>query len=334
MTRVVVLSGGESTEHAVSLASGADVAASLAERHDVLAVIIDQAGVWTTAREDEARARVGSVDDLGADDIVFPVLHGGWGENGGLQRELDARGIRYVGCTASTCEIGMSKIATAGAAARNGVATIPTRVLTRRRYFADPDLVSSGLARVADFPLIVKPDTGGSSVGVHVVRTGVELRTALDDVFTLDDVALLQPLVVGAEVSVGVWTGDDGALHVTGGSLVHLPTGEDSFTYEHKYEGAGGWLEIPAAFPAPVLAGLQQAALQTARAIGVTGLSRVDFFVVEGVPVLNEINTLPGLRRESHFPRLVAAAGTSYDDLLEGLVQDAAVSQSSRRIAS
>lgn len=324
MSRVVVLSGGESTEHEVSLASGADVAASLSRRRPVMAIRIDRAGRWWMDGVDIAFSAADILDELEPGDVVFPVLHGGWGENGGLQHELEIRGIRHVGCSADACRTGMSKLATARAAARRGVPTIPTRVLHRSSYLADPDLRTSALARVADWPLIVKPDEGGSSVGVAVASSARELRAALDVAFALDPVVLLQPLVRGAEVSVGVWSGGDHELRATGGSLVHLPDGESAFSYDHKYAGAGGWLEIPAAFPAPVLQQLQSAALDVADAVGVTGLARIDFFVTADGVVLNEINTMPGLRRESHFPRLVSAAGTPYDDLLDGLVHRAA----------
>lgn len=329
MTRVIVLSGGESTEHEVSLASGADVAQSLAAQHPVMPIRIDRAGRWWMAGVGTSFAAHDILDELEPDDVVFPVLHGGWGENGGLQDELEIRGIRYVGCPAGACRIGMSKLATARAAVRGGVPTIPTRVLHRSSYLADPDLHASALARVADWPMIVKPDAGGSSVGVAVVSSLRELRAALDIAFELDPVVLLQPLIRGAEVSVGVWSGSDHALRATGGSLVHLPEGETAFSYDHKYSGAGGWLEIPAAFPAPILRDLQAAALSVADAIGVVGLARIDFFVTAEGVVLNEINTMPGLRRESHFPRLVSAAGTSYDELLDGLVRRAA--RASRR---
>lgn len=324
MSRVVVLSGGDSTEYEVSLASGADVAESLSAQHRVMPIRIDRAGMWWMDGVDTAFTAADILDELESDDIVFPVLHGGWGENGGLQRELEIRGIRHVGCSAAACRVGMSKLATARAAARRGVPTIPTRVLHRASYLADPGLLASALARVADWPLIVKPDAGGSSVGVAVVSCLRELRAALDVAFELDPVVLLQPLIRGAEVSVGVWSAGAHGLQATGGSLVHLPEGEAAFSYDHKYSGAGGWLEIPAAFPAPVLRDLQAGALSVAEAVGVKGLARIDFFVTADGVVLNEINTMPGLRRESHFPRLVSAAGTSYDELLDALVRRAA----------
>ncbi len=323
MSRVVVLSGGVSTEHEVSLASGADVAAALSERHDVVSVVIDVDGTWRVEGY-AADSPEEVLDEIGSADVVFPVLHGGWGENGGLQSVLDARGIRYVGSREAACRTGMSKLATARAAASRGISPIPVRVLHRERFLADPDLLTSALVRGADLPLVVKPDTGGSSVGVNVVHTAPQLRAALDEAFLLDPVVLLQPLVHGQEISVGVWSDDDGTMRATGASLLHLPAGEAAFTYAHKYEDAGGWLEIPAQLPAPQLAELQRIALETAEAVGIAGLARVDVFASEDGILLNEINTMPGLRSTSHFPRLVAASGRSYPDLLDSLVRQVA----------
>lgn len=323
MTRVIVLSGGVSPEHEVSLASGADVAGALQERHNVVSVVIDSGGTWRVEGH-VADSPDDVLDEIDSTDVVFPVLHGGWGENGGLQSVLDERGIRYVGSRTAACRTGMSKLATARAAASRGISPIPVRVLHRDRYLADPDLLTSALARSADLPLVVKPDTGGSSVGVSVVHSGLQLRAALDEAFLLDPVVLLQPLVRGQEISIGVWSDNDGTMRATGGSLLHLPEGEAAFTYAHKYQDAGGWLEIPMRLPAEQLADLQQVALQTAAAVGVDGLARVDVFVSEEGILLNEINTMPGLRRNSHFPRLVAASGPSYPELLDSLVQQVA----------
>lgn len=324
MTRVVVLSGGVSPEHEVSLASGADVVAALQERHNVVSVVIDSDGTWRVEGH-AADSPDDVLNEIDSTDVVFPVLHGGWGENGGLQSVLDERGIRYVGSRAAACRTGMSKLATARAAASRGISPIPVRVLHRDRFLADPDLLTSALVRGADLPLVVKPDTGGSSVGVSVVRSGPQLRAALEEAFLLDSVVLLQPLVRGQEISIGVWSDDDGTMRASGASLLHLPDGEAAFTYAHKYEDAGGWLEIPAQLPARQLAEMQRIALQTAAAVGIEGLARVDVFASDDEILLNEINTMPGLRRNSHFPRLVAAAsGPAYPDLLDSLVRQVA----------
>jgi D-alanine-D-alanine ligase len=325
---VVVVSGGASSEHDVSRASGRDVSEALARnpRYLVVDAFVDRLGGWHVGGEDAPGGDVADVlDDMPADAIVFPALHGGWGEGGGLQRELELRGIRFVGSGADASRTALSKRTTLRLCAEAGVRVIPTRSIERARYLADPDLVAGTVRRAVD-DVVVKPDTGGSSIGVHVVKAGASLRTALADAFADDAVALVQPLVTGDEVSVGVWQDADGGTHATGASLLHLPDDarHEGFSYAHKYEGAGAVLEIPAALPTDTLEGLQAAALRCFRAIGGRGMARVDFFVEEGGGILlNEINTIPGLRHHSHFPRLVAAAGTPYPRLLELLVDAA-----------
>lgn len=331
--QVVVVAGGESSEHDVSVASGADVVASLAESHSVIAVHIDRAGGWHIG---EAVGAGYSMDEVLAEvpaaSIVFPVLHGGWGEGGGIQSELETRGIRFVGSDSDSSRLALSKIATAAACAAAGVTCIPTRPVERASYFADPDLIASALRRMIDGAVVVKPNSGGSSIGVHVVTAGSSLRAALDDVFAQDSVALIQPLISGQEVSIGVWVDAAGAVQASGASLLHLPSASDDagFTYAHKYEDGGAVLEIPADLPAPVLKSLRTAAVTSFEAMGLRDFARIDFFVDDaGQVVLNEINTIPGLRRASHMPRLVASAGTDYDELLCTLVQHAASREAS-----
>ncbi|WP_194409575.1 D-alanine--D-alanine ligase family protein [Microbacterium cremeum] len=338
MRRVVVVSGGASTEHDVSVASGRDVSAALAglAGHSVLDVHVDREGWWHVGSETAPALRFDEVlDETPRDCVVFPALHGGWGEGGGLQGELESRGIPFVGSGSDASARALSKIECLRLCAAAGVGVIPTASVSRARYVADPDLVAGMVRRSFDGDLVVKPDTGGSSIGVRMVGRGESLRGAFAEAFEHADLALVQPRMTGDEVSVGVW-GDGEAARATGASRLHYPEGGDAggFTYAHKYEGAGAVLEIPAPFPGPVLAALRDAALRCFAALGCRGLARIDFFVdATGRILLNEVNTIPGLRRESHFPRLVAAAGTPYERLVELLVEDAVATSSRERAA-
>lgn len=334
--RVVVVSGGASTEHDVSVASGRDVSAALTEAgFSVLDVHVDRAGAWHVGSASAPGLPFGEVlDETPSDCVVFPALHGGWGEGGGLQHELEVRGIPFVGSGSQASARALSKLECLRLCAAAGVEVIPTWSVSRPRYVADPDLIAGMVRRSFDDDLVVKPDAGGSSIGVHIVARAESPHGALAEALDHGGVALVQPRVTGEEVSVGVWT-DAGAARATGASRLHYPAGADGggFTYAHKYEGAGAVLEIPADFPDDILARLRHAALLCFEALGCRGLARIDFFVDEnGRILLNEVNTIPGLRRESHFPRLVAAAGTPYPRLLERLVEDA-VATASREAA-
>lgn len=326
--KVLVLAGGESSEHDVSVASAQDVVASLSESHSVIAIHIDRAGAWHIGDPAGAGHSMDAVlAEIPADSIVFPVLHGGWGEGGGIQAELETRGIRFVGSDSHSSRLALSKIATAAACAAAGVACIPTRPLERATYFSEPSLVAGALRRAFDGPVVVKPNSGGSSIGVHIIAAGRSMHSAFEDVFAQDSIALVQPLISGQEVSIGVWVDASGAVQTSNASLLHLPSasGGEGFTYAHKYQDGGAVLEIPADLPSTVLQALRDAAATCFVAMGLRDFARIDFFVDEaGQVVLNEINTIPGLRRTSHMPRLVASAGTEYDELLRTLVQHAA----------
>ena len=336
--RVVVISGGASAEHDVSVASGREVVAALAGMPgcSVVEVHVDREGSWHVGSPASPALRFEDVvEETPEDCVVFPALHGGWGEGGGLQRELEVRGIPFVGSGSDAAARALSKLECLRLCAAAGVDIIPTWSLSRDRYVADPDLVAGVVRRSFDGDLVVKPDTGGSSIGVRMVARGESLRDAFAEAFAHAALVLVQPRVLGEEVSVGVWT-ESGIARVTGASRLRYPAGADAggFTYAHKYEGAGAVLEIPATFSERTLAAMRDAALRCFAALGCRGLARVDFFVDGGGRVLlNEVNTIPGLRRESHFPRLVAAAGTPYERLIELLVEDAVATASRERAA-
>ncbi|WP_165310681.1 D-alanine--D-alanine ligase family protein [Microbacterium protaetiae] len=332
---VLVVYGGESDEHDVSVASGEDVLASLRSSGDidVTAALIDRDGRWhRTGEGTSAGAAARDVlDDLEPGTVIFPVLHGGWGEGGGLQREVEHRDLGLVGCGSDAAATALSKLQTQRVWAQAGLDVIPTLPVARTEFAADAAAVVRRVRQALPGDIVVKPDSGGSSIGVHMVSAGDEPLPALADVLARDETALVQPRVIGREVSIGVWQDATGTPRATAASLLQLPADAEAggFTYAHKYEGAGGVLLIPAGLPQ--LAALQRAALQAFDALGCRDLARVDFFVTsDGAFVLNEINTMPGLRRASHFPRLVAAAGIDYDTLLRSLVAAALVRDSAR----
>lgn len=342
--KIAVLYGGQSDEHDVSLASGRDVAKTLLELgYRVLPLCLNREGLYFP---EVRRFQTASVSDLSdtamlfpegcpestmleylaaADYVIFPVFHGGPGEDGTLQRELELRNFDFVGCDSPSSAIAMSKLATARLLGQSGIATIPTIPLSIEQYFAEPRLVVSALLQHLELPVVIKPDNGGSSVGVTIAYTNAAVNEGLAAAFRCGPEVLLQPLVRGAEISIAVWSDSQEVWHASPGSLLHLPAEElAGFSYDHKYSDAGGWLEIPASLEAETLSRMQETAIAAVKALGCSSLARVDFFLLEdGRQVINEINTMPGLKRSSHFPRLAAAAGIDYESLLELLINNA-----------
>ncbi|WP_166134957.1 D-alanine--D-alanine ligase family protein [Nocardioides ochotonae] len=307
--RVAVIGGGTSCEHDVSLASAAGVADALAAGgHDVVRLTIDPEGVWRDAGE-RPLGLAGAVHVLRSCAVAVPVVHGPGGEDGTLAALLDLAGVPYVGSGVGAGALAMDKWATKLVAEALGLATAPGVLLTR----------ASAPAYAVDHPVVVKPVAAGSSHGVSLVREQAELAAALDAAFALDDRVLVEDVAVGREVDV--------AVLATGGELLVSPALEirvdGLFDFEAKY-GGGADFVVPAPLSATEQKALESAALAMFTALGCRGVARIDFFLTEAGPVLNEVNTMPGFTEHSQVPQMFAAAGIDYVALVDRLVRDAA----------
>jgi len=306
MTRVCVIGGGANGEHAVSLESASAAAAALAARHDVVRLTIDRTGFW---RDGEGRplGLAGAVQVITSCDVVLPLLHGRHGEDGTLAALCDLADVRWVGSPVGAAAVAMDKWATKLVAEDVGVRTARGALLTRgSRYFFDG-------------PCVVKPVTAGSSLGVTLVTRPEQLPRALAEAFEHDDRVLVEERVVGREIDVAVLARGDGRRMVAPPLEI---CADGIFDYETKYDGSARFV-VPAAITERGRAALEDAALRVYDALGCDGVVRVDFFLTESGPVLNEVNTTPGFTEHSQVPRMFAAAGVSYADLLDLLVGDA-----------
>ncbi|WP_080754905.1 D-alanine--D-alanine ligase family protein [Clavibacter michiganensis] len=307
--RVAVLGGGRSTEHDVSLASAAAVATALdPTRHDVVPLTLRRDHGW-----EDATGRIlplaGAVEVLAGCDVAFPLLHGRDGEDGTIAALLELVGIPYVGSGVRAGALGMDKHATKLLAASLGISVAPGLQLTR--------------ASAADWtwerPVVVKPAGGGSSHGVGLALTAADAPAALGRAFAMDDRVLVEHLVAGREIDVPVLRAADGGLRL--GPPVEVVT-EGIFDAGAKYGGEAVF-RIPAPLEAHELAALHGAAGRLAEALDARGVVRVDFFLTPDGPVLNEVNTTPGMTAASQVPRAFAADGLAFPGLLAHLVDDA-----------
>ncbi len=290
--------GGRSSEREISLRSGAAVVEALAAA-GVTAVALDM--------QEDTEQEVRRLIFKNGIDIVFVAMHGGFGEGGALQRILGKIGIPFTGPGEAASRLAMDKLLSRRAFAKAGLQVPRTRALGRRST-----LLSSGWWR---YPLVVKPRSEGSSIGIALVDSRSQLRPALESALRFGDIALAEEFIEGRELTVSVL--DQRTLPV-----VEIIPKSRFFDFQAKYEKGSTEYRVPADLDPKVAETVQRDALAAYRALGCRHLSRIDIILKEGrIPVILEVNTIPGMTSVSLFPKAARAAGLSFEDLCVQLVQ-------------
>jgi D-alanine-D-alanine ligase len=314
---VAVIRGGRSSEHEVSLESGASVAEGLrAAGHEVIEVLIARDGRWTVGG-DEVELRAGR-GLLGAD-VAFPVLHGPFGEDGSVQGLLETLDVAYAGPSVLAAAVAMDKLICKRLLAFAGIPQVEFCEV------GEPGWREHAAAMRK--PLWVKPSRLGSSVGISPVSSPEsELDRAVELARAHDPRVIIEANASGREVecsvigNAGLGAEPDGVETSLPGAIVTRAS--DWYDYEAKYSEGGMELEVPAPIDEEAVARVRELAAEVFRAIGGTGLARCDFFVTdEGEVLVNEINTIPGFTPTSVFGKLFEASGISYPELCERLVE-------------
>jgi D-alanine-D-alanine ligase len=308
--RVAVLGGGRSSEHDVSLASAASIRDGLREGgHEPVEIEIGRDGVW---RADGGELSLTPGRGLPGVDVVFPALHGPFGEDGTLQGLLESLDVPYVGAGVLASALCMDKVLFKDLMAHHGIPQV--------RYAAVREDVDLAGARALGLPVFVKPARLGSSVGIARVLADDELAGAMEDAFAYDPLVIVEAGAPGLEVECSV-IGDREPIASEPGEIVL--TGGDGgwYDYEAKYTPGGMELIVPARVPAHVRARVRELAVTAFVKTGCCGLARVDFFVEGERVLLNELNTMPGFTTTSVFASLFGASGIGYPELLDRLVQ-------------
>jgi D-alanine-D-alanine ligase len=355
-TRVAVIFGGRSNEHAISCLSAGSILRNLdPERFDVVPIGITQEGGWvlTDADPDLLAIRDGRLPQvtessgtelaLAADprrrgdlvslgrhagqvlasvDVVFPVLHGPYGEDGTIQGLLELAGVPYVGAGVFASAAGMDKEFTKKLLSAEGLPIGDHVVLRPRR----PTLGPEERQRLG-LPVFVKPARGGSSIGVSRVSAWSELPAAIASARQHDPKVLVEAAIGGRELECGVLELPDGSVEAStvGEIRVEGVRGREDGFYDFatKYLDDVAELDVPAKVEDDVSAAVRQLAIRAFRAIDCQGLARVDFFLTDNGPIVNEINTMPGFTTISMYPRMWAASGVDYPTLLSAMVDTA-----------
>ena len=314
--RVAVLAGGRSSEHEVSLASGASVAEGLREAgHEVAEIRIGRDGVW---RRDAEPLTMTMGSALPGIDVVFPVLHGPFGEDGTVQGLLECLDVPYVGAGVLASALCMHKVRFKQLMAELGIPQVDYRAVDQHDRQADPEAVARAVAELG-YPVFVKPARLGSSVGIAKVTEPEELDPALRTAFEHDSVAIVEAFAAGREVECSVLGNGDPVASEPGEIL--LAAGESGwYDYDAKYTPGGMQLVVPARVEPEVRDRVRELAVEAFVKSGCQGLARADFFVVGSQVLLNELNTMPGFTQTSVFGSLFAASGIAYPELLDRLV--------------
>ena len=314
--RVAVLGGGRSSEHEVSLASADSVRRGLQRAgHAVVMIEIGRDGAW---RREGHGIALEPGSGFAEAEIVFPVLHGPFGEDGTIQGLLECLDVPYVGAGVLASALCMDKVVFKDLMAHAGVPQVDYRGVGEDQYRADPYAVRAGLASLG-LPVFVKPARLGSSVGIVRVAQADQLASALATAFEHDPLAIVEAASMGLEVECSV-LGNSAPTASHPGEVL-LAAGEAGwYDYEAKYSPGGMQLIVPARLPQHVRERVRELAVETFLRVGCSGLARVDFFVEGEAVLVNELNTIPGFTETSVFARLFEASGISYPELLDRLV--------------
>jgi len=333
--RVAVVYGGRSSEHAISCVSAGSILRHLdPQRFEVIPVGITADGAWlrTDARPDDLAItdrRLPEVtgksetplalaaEILAAVDVVFPILHGPYGEDGTIQGLMELANVPYVGAGVFASAAGMDKEFSKKLCAAAGL-PIGDYVVLRSRQ----DSPTAEDVERLGFPLFVKPARGGSSIGVSRVISAAELQPAIAEARRHDPKVIIEAAIDGRELECGVLEFPDGSVKASTIGEIKVP-GVGVYDFDTKYLDDAAELDVPAVLDSDIADALRHLAIRTFTAMDCQGLARVDFFLTDQGPVVNEINTMPGFTTISMFPRMWGASGVDYPTLLGTMVDTA-----------
>jgi len=342
--RVGLIFGGRSGEHEISLASAASVLAAIdRRRYEVVPIGIGKDGRWVVGgnplralagasgvqlalppapveagsalvKAEPGGLPAGLAEQL---DVVFPLLHGPYGEDGTVQGLLELADLPYVGAGVMASAAGMDKAVMKTLFRAHGLPVIEHLILFRHEWEADPEGAAARVAAEIGYPCFVKPSNLGSSLGISKVKAPEDLAAAVAEAARYDRKLLVERAAAGREIEVSVLGNDHPEASVPG----EVIPGKEWYDYEAKYTPGLTRLVIPAPLPEQLAEAFRRLAVRAFRAIDGAGMARVDFFL-EGEQIwVNEINTIPGFTETSAYPRLWEASGLPYPRLIDRLIE-------------
>jgi len=343
--RVAIIAGGKSGEHEVSIQSARSVIGALdQDKYEVVVVGVTKDGRWIAADNALELLEAGDAPAATAQgdgaiisanghelvpgtrerpfprvDVVFPIMHGTYGEDGTVQGLLELADLPYVGAGVLGSALGLDKVTQKNVFEANGLPVTPYRLVLRQRWQLDREAVLGELLDGLTLPLFVKPSNGGSSVGCSKAHTVAELAAGLDLAARFDRKLLVEVAVNAREIECSVLGNDEPVASVLG----EVAPGNEFYDYRAKYIDDNSDLLIPADLPEALAERIRGLAVKAFTAIDCAGMARVDFFLDRdtGAVFVNELNTIPGFTRISMYPKLWEASGLPYPRLLDRLIE-------------
>jgi len=342
--RVAIVCGGRSSEHEISCISAGGVLAAIDRTlYEPVLIGITKSGSWVLIPDSHSMqiqggslpvipenapavvADVAGFSSAGKDlniDIVFPLLHGPYGEDGTIQGLLEIADTPYVGSGVLASAVAMDKSFAKPIFASHGIATAPGIVVKKSEW----DVNKAGVTKEVEalgLPVFVKPARGGSSRGTTKVKSIDALAAAVSEAHRFDPKAMIEKAIIGAEIECAVLE-IDGVVKASVVGKIHIDSKFEFYDFEAKYLDGATSIELPAPIDLQTTSRIQESAVKAFQALGCSGLARVDFFVTPANEVIiNELNTMPGFTATSVFPKMWAASGVSYPDVITHLLKSA-----------
>jgi len=341
---IAIIFGGRSSEHEISCVSAGGVLAALDKnKYDPILIGITRSGNWVHVSRDfpleirggilpevpvDAPAVIADIHGIRIDgklveiDVIFPLLHGPYGEDGTIQGFCEMANIAYVGSGVLASAVAMDKSFAKSIFASHGMNVVPGFVIKKVDWNSNSAQFEKSAADL-DFPLFVKPARGGSSRGTTKVKSAKEFVAAVEAAHNFDTKALVEKAIHGLEVECAVLEINGSPEASIVGSISIDPKFE-FYDFEAKYLDGATKIELPALIPSDVAEDIRTKAIQAFKALGCSGLARVDFFyATTGEVFINELNTMPGFTATSVFPKMWAATGKNYESIIEELIKTA-----------
>ena len=330
-SKIGVIYGGMSTEHDVSIISGKAIIDNLnKDKYDIYPIYIDKEGIWYKVINNNNIKIENIIKYLKELDLVFPVLHGKYGEDGTIQGMLELFSIPYVGCGILSSSICMDKAYAKVIFDKVGIKQAKYIYIKRCKDmyirvnddFSEDKYNLDDLCKVISnelrFPLFIKPSKSGSSVGINKANNEKDLIKYIEYASNYDSKILIEEMIKGREVECAVYGNND----VYASCLGEVKASGDFYTYDSKYHNAKSYTIIPAEVDSKLSDRIRDFAIKAYKAVDGRGLSRVDFFIEEDTNniIINEINTMPGFTDISMYPKLWESSGISYSKLLDTLI--------------